>query len=326
VGALAVLAERGYEPQNIAGTSAGAIAASLTAAGYTPDELYAVLSELDFNSFKDETWQGHIPLAGVPLSVLIEKGIHKGERFLEWIRELLAAKGVKTFGDLVDPEFADEPKYRHRLQVIASDITAHRLLVLPRDAPRFGIEPDDLEVAEAIRMSMSIPIFFKPWRWRSRSEKDDGAEHLIVDGGVLSNFPVWLFDSEGEPPWPTFGLMLVEPEPRKSVGERLGEAEPDDTGIIDFVKDLVATMLEAHDRMYLENESFVRTIGIPTLGVRTTEFELSRERADALHESGRKAAADFLDRWDFDSYKATFRVQEPPTRRQLIAEELQTED
>ena len=59
-------------------------------------------------------------------------------------------------------------------------------------------------------MSMSIPIFFKPWRWRSELA-DDRSEHLIVDGGVLSNFPVWLFDSEGEPPWPTFGLMLVEP-------------------------------------------------------------------------------------------------------------------
>jgi NTE family protein len=65
----------------------------------------------------------------------------------------------------VDAEFADEPRHRYRLQVIASDITAHRLLVLPRDAKRFfAIEPDDLDVAEAIRMSMSIPIYFKPWR------------------------------------------------------------------------------------------------------------------------------------------------------------------
>jgi NTE family protein len=179
----------------------------------------------------------------------------------------------------VDAEFADEPRHRYRLQVIASDITAHRLLVLPRDAKRFfAIEPDDLDVAEAIRMSMSIPIFFKPWRWRSEAADD-----------------------------------------RRSVGDRL-DGETSDTGIVEYVKDLVATMLEAHDRMYLENESFVRTIGIPTLGVRTTEFDLSRERATALHESGRRAAADFLDRWDFETYKATFRAQEPPTRRELLGD------
>jgi NTE family protein len=319
VGALAVLEERDYVPQNVAGTSAGAIAAALIAAGYSAAELYETLLELDFESFKDETWQSNIPLAGVPLSVLLEKGIHKGDEFLSWIRALLAAKGGETFADLVDPEFADEPRYRHRLQVIASDITAHRLLVLPRDAKRFGADPDDLDVAEAIRMSMSIPIFFKPWRWRSDAA-DDRSEHLIVDGGVLSNFPVWLFDSEGEPPWPTFGLMLVEPEPRRSVGDRLDPGETSDTGIVEYVKDLVATMLEAHDRMYLESESFVRTIGIPTLGVRTTEFDLSRQRATALHESGRKAAVDFLDRWDFEAYKATFRAQEPPTRRELLGE------
>jgi NTE family protein len=316
VGALAVLSERGFQVQNLAGTSAGAIGASLTAAGYSPAELYTILSELDFNSFKDETWEDHIPLAGAPLSVLVEKGMFKGEHFLDWIRKLLAAKGVHKFRDLVDPEFADEPRYRHRLQVIASDITDHRLLVLPRDAVRFGIEPDDLDVAEAVRMSMSIPIFFKPWRWRS---EEDGTEHLIVDGGVLSNFPVWIFDSQGEPPWPTFGLMLVEPEPRRPLGDRL-EADESDTGIVSFVKDLVATMLEAHDRMYLENDSFVRTIGIPTLGVRTTEFDLSRERAAALHESGRSAAEGFLRRWDFDAYKATFRAQDPPSRGQMLKE------
>ena len=82
--------------------------------------------------------------------------------------------------------------------MIASDITARRLLVLPRDATRFGVDPDDLGVAEAVRMSMSIPIFFEPWRWVAKPDEQspgEGEEHLIVDGGVLSNFPVWLFDS-----------------------------------------------------------------------------------------------------------------------------------
>ena len=65
---------------------------------------------------------------------------------------------------------------------------------------------------------MSIPLFFEPV-----VHKDpDGEQHVIVDGGMLSNFPVWLFDRrDGEPRWPTFGLLLVEPEPRKPIGHRL---------------------------------------------------------------------------------------------------------
>ncbi len=321
VGALAVLEERGLRPQSLAGTSAGAIAAALTAAGYTAAELHGILAELDFESFKDEGWEDRVPLVGIPLSVLKDEGIFEGRGLLEWMRELLAARGVSTFGDLVDPQFTAEPRYRYRLQVIASDITDRRMLVLPRDATRFGIEPDELGVAEAVRMSMSIPIFFEPWRWAAKKAAPDagnGAEHLIVDGGVLSNFPVWLFDSDGEPPWPTFGLMLVEPEPREPVAVRLESAAGSGPDIFDFVKALVQTMLEAHDRMYLENDSYVRTIGVPTLGVRTTEFDLARERAEALYQSGRDAAEKFLETWDFDAYKAAFREGEPPSRRELV--------
>lgn len=322
VGALAVLADQGFEPQNIAGTSAGAIAAVLLAAGYTPKELHSILSGLEFERFKDRAWEDRLPL-GVPLSIIKDKGIYEGEEFLEWIRGLLAHQGVHTFADLVHTDYADQPKYRYRAQVIASDITAHELLVLPRDAERFGVDPDELDVAEAVRMSMSIPIFFEPWRWHSPAH---GKDHLIVDGGVLSNFPVWLFDADGEPDWPTFGLMLVEGDPRQQVGARIAEsteaaAEADDTSVLEFVKDLVQTMLEAHDRMFLQTAAFARTIQIPTVGVATTEFDLSRkpEKAEALYESGRRAATEFLDQWDFEAYKETFRARKPaPSRRELI--------
>jgi NTE family protein len=73
------------------------------------------------------------------------------------MRGLLEAKGKRTFGDLVRREDV-ELRYRYKLQVIASDVTERRLLVLPRDVPKLGIEdPDDIDVAHAVRMSMSIP-------------------------------------------------------------------------------------------------------------------------------------------------------------------------
>lgn len=311
VGALAVLDERGFSPQNIAGTSAGAIAAVLTAAGYTPDELRSILRDLDFRKFKDKGWEDRLPLIGAPISMFKDRGIYEGKFFISWISELLAAKDVFTYADLVHPDYSTEPRFRYRGQVIASDLTDRRLLTLPQDATRFGIEPDELSVAEAVRMSMSIPVFFEPWSWKSET---DGRTHTIVDGGMLSNFPVWLYDDGDDPSWPTFGLMLVEPDPSKDLGHRLPPGD-ESASLAGFAKSIVQTMLEAHDRMYLETASFVRTISVETLGVRTTEFDLSAARADALYESGRSGSESFLADWDFEKYKAGFRRSQVPGRR-----------
>jgi NTE family protein len=291
VGAFSFLEEQGYEPRNMAGASAGAIVAALIAAGYTSAELRKIIGELDYDHFKDESWEDRIPLAGRSLSILKDLGVYEGEAFLAWMRNLLEAKGIRTFGDLVRREDT-ELRYRYKAQVIASDVTERRLLVLPRDAPRLGIDdPDDLNVALAVRMSMSIPIFFEPVNF---SNPQTGREHLIVDGGMLSNFPVWLFDAE-EPLWPTFGLKLVE-KPRAPIGDQLQQETPRSgvLSVIDYLRSLVDTMMAAHDRLYIEESDFDRTIAIDTLGVGTTEFDLSEERAMGLFRSGRTAAEKFL--------------------------------
>jgi NTE family protein len=314
-GAYSALCERGVGPKRVAGTSAGAITAALVAAGYSAEELDEILLEVPFARFKDTAWEDRIPIVGHPLSVLLQRGIYEGGFFREWMRGLLAAKGVRTFGQLADPE-ATELKNRYRLKVIVSDVTHRRLLVLPDDAATLGIEPDDLEVAYAVRMSMSIPIFFEPVMHRNPRT---GLDHLIVDGGMLSNFPVWLFDADkGEPPrWPTFGMLLVEGDPKVPISHRVEGRESG--SIIDYIKALASTMMEAHDRLYLEKATFVRTIPIPTLGVSTTEFDITPARVRAIYESGRQAAFDFLDRWDFEAYKAQYRSGKDHSRREELA-------
>ncbi|MBM3470375.1 MAG: patatin-like phospholipase family protein [Armatimonadetes bacterium] len=319
VGALSVLEERGFVPQNVAGTSAGALVAVLHAAGYSASELREIILKLDLRRFLDAAWEDRIPVVGMPLSILLDQGIYEGDAFLAFVRGLLEAKRVRTFSDLIHPEFADQPRYRYRAQVIVSDLTERRLLVLPRDAQRLGVRPDDLDVALSVRMSMSIPIFFEPVRFRHART---GRVHLIVDGGMLSNFPVWLFDTEDEPPWPTFGLLLVEPDPRTPVSERLPrpeEARGPARRVVDYLKSIVLTMLEAHDRLYVESADFARTIPIPTLGIGGTEFHLPRHQAMALYESGRIASERFLSSWDFEGYVAEFRQGKDQSRRREIA-------
>lgn len=318
VGALAVLEERGYRSQRVAGTSAGAIVAALHGAGYSSAELKEIISALDFGSFRDLGFEDRIPFVGKALSVLMDKGIYEGEAFLAWMRERLEVKGVRTFADLVRD--GGEPK----VQVIVSDLTGRRLLVLPSEAEELGVAPDDLEVALAVRMSMSIPLYFEPVTFRhGRSRR----RHLLVDGGMLSNFPVWLFDAQGAiPAWPTFGLALVDDLPGRSLADGLSPLDDPEIGILDYLKSLVQTMMEAHDRLYLEKADFARTITIPTLGISGVDFGLSTEDALRLYDSGRRAAEAFLAGWDFHGYIEAFRTPTralaAPSRRAEVVREM----
>src|SRR5215212_3215081 len=100
-GAYKVLEERGYQPEIMAGASAGAIVAALLAAGYSADELYDIMGNLKFNEFKDEAWEDRVPLLPWMTSVLKDQGIYEGQAFFEWIRSLLDDKGIRKFRDLV---------------------------------------------------------------------------------------------------------------------------------------------------------------------------------------------------------------------------------
>lgn len=310
VGAVEVTEARGYEFVNVAGTSAGAIIASLVAAGYRANELREIMATLDYANFKDSGWVDRIPVLGKAISLGIEKGIYEGQYFEEWMRKQLQKKGKRTFRDLVMEEFKDSERYRYRLRVVASDLSRGKMLVLPQDARDFGIDPDDLDIARAVRMSMSIPFFFEP----VTLTLPDKQQAYIVDGGVLSNFPIRLFDDgTPNPPWPTFGYLLVEEDPSRPITVRHEVHGP-----LSLFAALFATMMEAHDRMYIENGAFARTIPIPTKGVTATEFDLSRERADMLYQSGRAAAEAFFSTWDFAKYKRTFRQAAKQNRRDIL--------
>src|SRR5947208_9893201 len=93
-GAFSVLEEHGYKPQNVAGTSAGAITAALIAAGYSASEVKEIIFNLNFRQFEDPSWEDKLPVIGKGISILVEEGVFKGDEFLAWMRELLAGKGV----------------------------------------------------------------------------------------------------------------------------------------------------------------------------------------------------------------------------------------
>ena len=292
------------------------------AAGYTAGEVRDIIWDLDFAQLMDKGWEdrlaavvlaparlipriGHV-IPHIP-SVVKDFGVYEGDRFQELAEHLLAQKGKRVYGDLLVPGQEHNPQYRYRLRVIASDLTAGRMLVLPDDISEFGMDPDELSIALSLRMSMSIPLFFEPVRLKN---PNTGLTHIIVDGGVLSNYPIWLFDAPpGQPvEWPTLGFNLYQPAPG-------ADGPPDPfyrtprqvNNPVDLVLALQSIQFSAIDRRYVSKRHWARTIPISSVGVKSTDFGLTDQQKQALLESGRSAARSFLSAFDFEAYKHAWR-------------------
>lgn len=285
VGAIYEAEKRGYEWSRIAGTSAGAIIGAMLASGYTAEELRDEIIELDYTKFIEKKGILRIPVAGTIINLFYHYGVYSGDYIEEWVRSRLIAKGVRTFKDL-----------KKTLYIIASDITSGEMITLPNDLINYGIKPEDFEVAKAVRMSASIPYFFQPEKLKLNNEKKNA--HYIVDGGLLSNFPVWIFDNPDNPRWPTFGFRIVSKDtgkPNKITGPlTLGFA-------------LINTMLEAHDMRHIKEQDYVRTIFVPSLGITTTDFDITREQSTKLFNAGVEAGKIFFNDWSFSQYVIKYR-------------------
>jgi NTE family protein len=291
VGAVEVLTKKGYGIRRVAGTSAGAIVGSLIAAGMPADKLTETMKSLDYVQFRDKSFLAQFGKAGEAASVALTKGIYKGDYLRTWLADQLQSLGVRTFADLKLTEpWAKKlpPEQRYKLVVVVSDISQGRMLRLPWDYAKYGLDPDQQLVAEAVRGSMSIPFFYQPAHLK---------DSYLVDGGLLSNFPVDLFDTTAD--WPTFGIKLsAKPEP--------GIIPNPAHDIVSYSKAILSTATGAHDQMYIDDPCTLRrTIFVDTGKITATNFEITPEQQHFLYQNGQTGATKFLKTWDFGDYKKT---------------------
>jgi NTE family protein len=278
IGALRAIEERGHTFVRIAGSSAGAILASLVTVGYRGEEIEKLMEEADLQQFLDprKSW---FPEAFTKWLFLYWRlGLYKGDMLEKWIEEKLLAKNVRVFGDL-------PPK---ALQIIGSDITNGRMIVFPDDLSRYGYDPASFSIAKAVRMSSGIPYFFEPVRL-GRSKKESS---FIVDGALLSNFPLWLFqETPKENKRPLLGLQL---------SPNMRNREPNEIkNGIDLFKALFETMMDAHDLKYISRNVEQNIIFIPVNQAYAREFNLKNEQKVELIEAGYNKAKEFLKSWSY---------------------------
>jgi NTE family protein len=303
----------GYAFPRVAGTSAGSIVAAFLAAGVSEGQLGAMMERLDYPKVPDRA-PPKIPLLSEGISLLRKRGAYEGDYVHEFVRRELSELGVTTFSDLrVDDPGADlAPDHRYRLVVMATDVTRGRLLRLPWDYPRLGLDPDEQLVADAVRASMSIPLYFEPVTLR---DARTGEETTLVDGGILSNFPIEIFDrTDGaHPRWPTFGVRVMPDLPSGFAhlvpGAGLAALPP-----LRLLEQVVATAIVGHDQTYLERPCVARrAIVVDTNAVGVVQFDAPAEVRAEVVANGERAADEFLRGWDWDAYRRDCRGTTQPS-------------
>lgn len=282
-GALEATSEAGYDEwMKLAGTSAGAITAMALAVGYDAERLRAELERVDFGSIADTG----APLGiGVVWNLVQRHGVTRGKVLHDWIRGLLknAPQPATKFGELDG-----------RLQVVGTDLAHARMVVFPRDVAQYvdehdnPLDPDEFEIADAVRISAGYPYFFPPLKLRYGETGKDG---VLVDGGICSTFPVFLFDVP-DPQHPTWGFRLTEGP--LSSGLPLHQIGGIDWPI-DMLSALLDTSVNALDQLELDEDHFkARTIAIPTAEVPVLKFDLSKADQKYLRDQGYNAAKAFF--------------------------------
>lgn len=296
-GALVELEKRKIlkDIQRVAGTSAGGITATLLALGYTADETSEIIARTNFSQFADHDF-GFVRDF---IRLLHRFGIHKGDKFRDWIGRLIERKAGQpdlTFGQL--HERTGQNGFRD-LYLVGINLSRQKLEVYSHE------NCPEMEIRRANRITMSIPLYYQC----VKRDKD-----VLVDGGVTWNYPVSIFDytrymdsggnatGEGKQSGPlkykfneaTLGFRLDTRE-EIDYAERKWALPPRDIKKFKhYLQALLGFLLDSANKRHLSSRDWNRTIFIDTAGVKTTDFDLPDNLIQKLIENGKKGVENYF--------------------------------
>lgn len=266
-------------------------------------------------------------------------GLNPGTNFYQWISNLLSQKGIKNYGDLkalrlkgisdgnqlfriksLDPEIKEDytdATHWSEMAIIAADITTESKIIFPKMIDLFYANPDVQNPADFVRASMSIPLFFSPFKignipvgpdsWNKWNDATGlrtsvPSEVMFIDGGIISNFPIDIFhDNSKVPPSPTFGVKLGYDKNKTNKNEKISNV----------VSSVFDTARFGYDCEFLrKNPDFKHLIAyIDTGSHNWLNFELTEDAKIDLFIRGAQKAADFLNKFNWEKYKEIRRAK-----------------
>lgn len=302
LGALEVLDQKGIlkNIEKVSGASAGAITALLVALNHDFESIKKIANSLDYTKVPGEPsfFRGDIDEDEVEITqeqiddaasrgightnriVNLFKyyGIHTSDYIYDWFKEQIESvvgKPDVTFKDFKEAGCKD-------LYIAVTNISSHSSIMCSYETT------PELEVAEAVRVSMTIPIFFEAIDFDNIYLRG-----YFGDGGVMNNFPLQYFDTGIAANPETLGLFLY--------GKDKPQVFPKSYKLTTFAGDIVASLLVAQDWHFARVPQDVqRAVQIWDCGISATDFSITAgsEPYNKLYASGKEAALDYFEHYD----------------------------
>lgn len=246
--------------KRLAGSSAGSFVALALTLGYTVTEISNILLELDFKQFEDDSYGVIRDLHRLKK----DYGLCKGDALRDWIQELIHNKlGTRnvTFSELYTMTGIF-------LVVTGTCLNQQKTVFFNKDTT------PDMDVSLAVRISSCIPIFFRAVRYQG---------DIYVDGGVLMNYPLYIFDDVSDVS-ETLGFKLTGSNEHRDTAIIHSDIKID--SVYKFIETLISTLLLKIEQSSIKENYYSRTVTVNTFEMSSTDFSITTSDKHKLVESG----------------------------------------
>jgi NTE family protein len=268
--------------ERVGGTSSGAITALTVSLGYSGKEIENLISKTNFKKFNDG---GFFFIGGI-YRLNKNFGWYKGKKFEKWLEKVIKEKTGNeniTFEELHQKGFKG-------LYITGTSLNKQKAVVFSYESyPK-------MKVRDAVRISIGIPLYFEPVYIDSSGKTFDHPKQkqgfdMMVDGGLLENFPIHIFDKQ-EPDLYTVGFRIDhDPQIENDRGDRT-LAEMPVENVKQYFSAFYNIVSENLNRQRLSAADWQRTVSISDGNVLPRVRKLSKEEVSILLENGRKAVQD----------------------------------
>jgi NTE family protein len=273
------------EIEKVGGTSSGAITSLALSLGYTGEEIQEIITSTNFKKFND----GHYIFIGGINRTNKWFGWYRGLQFEKWLAKLIERKTGDadiTFEELISKGYKD-------LYVTGTCLNKQKLIIFSRQTY------PHMKVKDAIRISTAIPMYFeavfidkegKPVRHPKNREGLD----VMVDGGIIANFPIQMFDSNGVRNPHTLGFRIDSDEQIKNDREGKSIAPMPVNNFSQYLSAFYNIVIENLNRQPLNPEDWQRTVSISDGNILPRIRKFSREEINILLDNGKQAIRNYL--------------------------------
>ncbi|MEC0227572.1 patatin-like phospholipase family protein [Paenibacillus alba] len=305
VGVLEVLTDKNYNIlpniERAGGTSAGAIVALLVGLNYSLDEVRKEMENLDLSEFMDDNALFTVNT----IRFMHTYGWYKGDVILDWIERKVCDKTGSRDSTFEDIQKMKNSKNFKDLYFIGTNMNTHFSRIFSHEEKH----TPTMRVADAVRISMSIPLFFEAIKYE---------EDLYADGGILMNYPIKLFDREKYLSEQEHGLTREYYLERSDIdgntiyntetlGFRVdskilkdvlsGHRPPkrhDISNMYEFTKNLIGTILDFQQNVSLTDDDKDRTVYIDSNEISATHFKITPDEKKKLIISGKESTIQYF--------------------------------